>query len=379
LTRPVAIAAAAAVAACTAARIPAPDAGFGPGALQLAGQFSIPPLTRLPPVVGLQFGGISGLAPANLPGEYVAVCDERLGSRVYRMRLSGEGAAFRAEALATIPLEVGGRAPSVDPEAIAVAAGGDMWIASEGLATGPPRVPSVIARYTSSGAFVRQIELRERFLPNPEGPITRGLRGNAGLESLTITPGGRLFAATETALAQDADPASFERGTLARLLEFTADGDGFEPAREFVYPLDRIETVPYEAGAIVKGVVELLALGETEMLALERTYVEEAKSRGQGTNRAQLYRVSIEGATDVSSVDSLKDATEAVPVRKTLVLDLSAVPGLDGDLAPSLDNFEGLAFGPRLADGRQSLVLVSDDNFHEHQRTWFLLFGIGRP
>lgn len=378
MTRPIAIAAAAAVAACTAARVPVPDARFGPGALQLAGQFSIPALTRFPPVVGLQFGGISGLAPARVPGEYVAVCDERLGSRVYRIRLSGEGPAFHAEALATIPLEVGGRAPRVDPEAIAVAAGGGMWIASEGLAAGPPRVPSVIARYTSSGTFVRQIELRERFLPNPEGPITRGLRGNAGLESLTITPGGRLFAATETALAQDADPASFERGTLARLLEFTADGDGFEPAREFVYPLDRIDTVPYEAGAIVKGVVELLALGETEMLALERTYVEEAKSRGQGTNRAQLYRVSIEGATDVSSVDSLKDAPHAVPVRKTLVLDLSAVPGLDDDLAPSLDNFEGLAFGPRLADGRQSLVLVSDDNFHEHQRTWFLLFGIGR-
>ena len=82
---------------------------------------------------------------------------------------------------------------------------------------------------------------------------------------------------------------------------------------------------------------------------------------------------------DISAPLKVKDAPDAVPVRKTLARDLTAVPGLDGDLAPSLDNFEGLAFGPRLADGRQSLVLVSDDNFHEHQRTWFLLFGIARP
>ena len=63
-------------------------------------------------------------------------------------------------------------------------------------------------------------------------------------------------------------------------------------------------------------------------------------------------------------------------MTKTLLLDLSNVQGFSPELAPSLDNFEGMAFGPRLPDGRASLVLVSDDNFSAAQRTWFLLFAI---
>jgi len=34
------------------------------------------------------------------------------------------------------------------------------------------------------------------------------------------------------------------------------------------------------------------------------------------------------------------------------------------------DNWEGMAWGPRLADGRPALVLVSDDNFNPVQRSW---------
>jgi hypothetical protein len=75
-------------------------------------------------------------------------------------------------------------------------------------------------------------------------------------------------------------------------------------------------------------------------------------------------------------VDSLKGRSDVVPVTKTLLLDLSDVRGLSPDLAPTLDNFEGMAFGPRLPDGRASLVLVSDDNFSAAQQTWFLLFAI---
>lgn len=361
-------------AACTAVRTPVPDAPITPDSLQLAGQFSIPPSTRFPAVVGTLFGGISGLAQGDSPGELLAASDESIGSRVYRLRISGEGTAFSVAPIAMIALEVGGRAPRLDPEAIARSRRGDIWIASEGLAGVQP---PVIARYSASGAYLGQLHLRDHLVPNASGPIVHGLRGNASLESVTISPeGGRLFTATETPLVQDGEPASFERGATARLLEYAADGDSFEPAREFVYPIDPVAKVPFAAGAIVKGVVELLALSDTEMLALERTYVEEAARPGQGTNQAQVYRISIDGATDVSSVPSLKEASGAVPVRKTLVLDLFSVANLSPDLAPSLDNFEGLAFGPRLVDGRPSLVMVSDDNFSEDQRTWFLLFRL---
>ena len=90
----------------------------------------------------------------------------------------------------------------------------------------------------------------------------------------------------------------------------------------------------------------------------------------------RLYRITLAGATDISPLESLKGHPEVVPVKKTLLMDLGSVQGLSPDLAQNLDNFEGLTFGPRLPDGRATLLLVSDDNFRAEQRTWFLLFAI---
>jgi 3-phytase len=73
----------------------------------------------------------------------------------------------------------------------------------------------------------------------------------------------------------------------------------------------------------------------------------------------------------------LKDHSQVVPVTKTLLLDLGQLPGLPKELvATALDNFEGMTFGPRLPDGRATLLLVSDDNFRNIQRTWFLALAI---
>jgi hypothetical protein len=110
--------------------------------------------------------------------------------------------------------------------------------------------------------------------------------------------------------------------------------------------------------------------------------VAEAGDTGRDMNKIRLFRIDLRGATDVSRVDSLKDAPWVTPVAKTALFDLSQVPGLSPELAPSLDNFEALAFGPLFPDGRVSVILASDDNFNRAQRTWFLLFavdGLTRP
>ena len=62
--------------------------------------------------------------------------------------------------------------------------------------------------------------------------------------------------------------------------------------------------------------------------------------------------------------------------KKELVFDFdSIVPQLSSDF-PSLDNLEGVCFGPVLGDGARSLVLVSDGNFNKSQRTQFLILKI---
>jgi hypothetical protein len=63
--------------------------------------------------------------------------------------------------------------------------------------------------------------------------------------------------------------------------------------------------------------------------------------------------------------------------KKTLLLDLrDIIPQLDAEF-PSLDNFEGMCLGPRLADGSRTVILVSDNNFNPQQRTVFLAFKLG--
>jgi hypothetical protein len=256
-----------------------------------------------------------------------------------------------------------------------IARGGRVLISSEGIGSEQPRVAPAIVEYTQAGRFVRQLAVPEKFIPNPTGALIRGVRDNFGLEALTLSPSGRrLFTAGETSLVQDGEPVTFDRGATARLIEYVESGDTFTPGREFPYPLAAIDKVPFEASLSVMGVVELLALSDTEMLALERTFVEQAGTPGRGVNRARIYRVSIDGATDVSSVGSLRNAA-FTPVKKTLLLDLSTVQGLSPDLA-NLDNFEGLAFGHGRANGPRVLVVISDDNLNPTQRSWFLLLRL---
>jgi hypothetical protein len=88
---------------------------------------------------------------------------------------------------------------------------------------------------------------------------------------------------------------------------------------------------------------------------MERSFSVGAPGTG---NKIKLYTVDLTGKRDR-------------PVRKTLLLDLD-------ELGIPLDNVEGLTFGPRLPDGRRSLVLVSDNNFAATQFTQFLLFALDR-
>ncbi len=113
----------------------------------------------------------------------------------------------------------------------------------------------------------------------------------------------------------------------------------------------------------LNGLADLAALSDERFLALERQYV-----LGAGPS-VRLYRVSLAGATEVSHLDDLSHR----PIRtavKELVADFA-------DLGVPLENYEGMALGPRLADGRRVLVVVSDDNFDPIlERTRFLAFAV---
>jgi hypothetical protein len=181
----------------------------------------------------------------------------------------------------------------------------------------------------------------------------KGPRGNAVFEGLAFTPGGgRVAVITEGALFQDGPAATVGAGTVSRLTMF--DAVTGEAVAQYAYPVERVQAEPVPAGAFtVNGPDEILALSERRFLVLERSF-----SVGVIGNQVRLYEIDISDATDVLSTAALAGATYA-PVSKRLVLDFEALKDTLGGIA----NLEGLAFGPRLADGHASLVVIADDNF----------------
>ncbi len=59
-------------------------------------------------------------------------------------------------------------------------------------------------------------------------------------------------------------------------------------------------------------------------------------------------------------------------MSKMLVLDFTT-------LGVTLDNFEAMGWGPPLANGHRSLVVLSDDNFNPLQVTNALVFEVVLP
>jgi 3-phytase len=320
------------------------------------------------------FNGISSLVPIRDGHEMLALPDDRESSRVYRIGVDWTAAGLAVKVVETIPLQRTSGAPAgLDPEGITITRDGHMIVSSEGIANVEPRIPPALVEYGADGRFIRQLPLRPRYLPTPKGQVTTGVRENAGFEALAIAPDfSKLFTATELPLAQDGPSNAFAAGTHARILEYVAQGDSYIPAREFAYELSAVEPAPFTTRFSINGVVELLVLEEGDLLLMERAFAESI-DRSQSMNRIRIFRISLEGATDVSTLDSLVGA-KFTPVKKTLVLDVNRVPGLIPRLE-NLDNFEGMAWGPaETPSGPRSLVLVSDNNENPRQVTAFMLF-----
>lgn len=129
-----------------------------------------------------------------------------------------------------------------------------------------------------------------------------------------------------------------------------AGPDGREPGKWFGPPT----LARSSSGQTVAGVSEILAIDDARLLVLERQAVERF---GVLDFTVRSCEAVLTGATDVRTVDALPGATYT-PVTKRLLADL-------GKLGIGLvTNFEGICWGPRLANGHRSLMLVTADNNH---------------
>jgi hypothetical protein len=321
-----------------------------------------------------QFGGISGLAYDAAGDEWIAVSDDHTSPRwfVCRIAVSNGRVEIQNRRLVSArpPPGAAGEPPFLDFEAVIALPAGDLLISSEGATENGRRYPPSLLRFRRDGSYIGEVPLPAKFIP-PAGRPGGGLRDNRGFEALALSPdGSHVWAIAEAPLWQDDDLPDAQRTGRSRLLELEIHGDAITTARELVYVVDRVRLPPgLSPGSQVvdQGVSEMAVLADGSVITIERAFVRDAGSR-RTVNVIRLFRIRLDGADDVSAIASLRDAPQARPVGKDLLLDLGAMtPTLTPRLA-RLENFEAMAPGPAVAGGR-SLVLMSDDNFNASQVT----------
>ena len=208
----------------------------------------------------------------------------------------------------------------------------------------------------------------------PIQPGESGIAKNAAAEAGTITPAGTTFySGFENALIQDGPLSSPQTGSPSRIVEW--DLTTGEAVAEYVYQVYPNPATPNPEGEFqVNGTTALLALDDHgTLLALERNFAVGDDQTGTG-HGGFLYQISTHGATNVIGEESL-EFLDYSSVDKEFLLDLSTLTDADGNPVV-IDNVEGLTFGPELEDGRQTLLIVSDDNFSDSQSTQVMAFAV---
>jgi hypothetical protein len=327
-------------------------------------------------VLGTELGGLSAIAFAPTTNRFYFLSDDRAEHgpvRLYQAtvaledgRLAEGDVAWEAvvELLdrGDVPFDRG----SIDPEGLAYT-GSSFWVASEGNGTRVPPIPPALIEFAPDGAWLADLPIPPSFLPGPES----GVRNNLAFEALALTPDGTtLFVGLENALLQDGPAADVGQTSGARIIAY--DLAAGKVQQTWVYVVEAVPIPPNPPSASRdNGLVEfaLLEVGPdgVELLALERSY-----AQGVGVT-ARIYRVTLPDAAPREDVWSLSDLAPEELAARTATKELLVDVGGFG-LLP--DNLEGMALGPRLEDGRQTLLLVSDNNFSPGQRTQILAFAL---
>jgi hypothetical protein len=265
-----------------------------------------------------------------------------------------------------------------DPEGIRVGLLGTLFISDE---YGPD-----IFQFGPFGRLLRRLNVPSKFkISEPSADEDTellsnksGRQANRGMEGLAISPNGRfLFGIMQNALLQDNGLRPGTTNRVSRNNRILKIDLLTGRTHEYVYVLDAINQG--------KGVCEILAINDHEFLVLERdnNYSLPPGSDDPPELKA-IYKIDINGATDVSEIESLpacalSDPTCAltaniVPVKKTPFIDLLGSAFGLVEMMP--EKIEGLAWGPDLPDGRHLLYVVSDNDLNPALGTQIYAFAI---
>lgn len=191
---------------------------------------------------------------------------------------------------------------------------------------------------------------------------TAGKSGNRGYEGLAVSPDGRYAYAMLQSQMRDELNAPH-----TRIVQF--DTDTGMAVAQYAYRFDISGNNP--------GISALLAVNDKQFLVLERN------NRGLGVDSTyagtdkRVYLIDLTGASDVSGIDLDAAGTSFTAVTKasTPWIDLDAVTlAALGNVAP--EKWEGLAIGPRMADGSYLILTGTDNDYSVTQNSGGTQFDV---
>lgn len=331
-------------------------------------------------------GGLSGLTYDRIDDVFYAISDDRsefAPARFYALKLkfSPQKEQPNLENVEVIGVDflkdkMGNTYAKgeVDPEGIALTGDRTILVSSEGVTS--KGIPPFIDEFDLlTGKWLRSLPIPQRYLFEPKKesnsnknqiphPEPQGVQDNLGFEALTVVRDSigdpyRVFTITENALAQDTQTDK-SQPSESRFLHYLVGNIAPLIVTEHRYPVEAMTPTVTQIG--VNDIISLDRGGH--FLTLER-------SNGSNGLSAKIWQIFTGDANDTSAIKSFRNSPNVRSIRKKLVVDLAT-------LGIKLDNLEGMTIGPRLADGSQSLILVSDDNFSDRQFTQFLVFRLNR-
>ena len=220
-----------------------------------------------------------------------------------------------------------------------------------------PHTQTLFVSSEADGQIVEynlQGQLTGRKLNIPE--IFKTAYPNGGFEALTYhVPTQRFWTTSEFTLKADGEKPSIDRKIKNRL-RLQSFGDDLQPKEQYWYETDST-AIKKRKGRSILGVSGLAVLDDGRIVVLERELYFPKKKIGSFSH-VKLYLV-----------DPVKQQPGEV-LRKTLLTEFRTKVNLT---RRNFANYEGICVGPKLADGRQLLILVCDsqNQYRGVLRDWF--------
>ncbi len=308
-------------------------------------------------------GGLSGIDYHN--GIYYLVCDDASNPRYYTATIAINNKKINNITFDKV-IKIKDSTHYLDLEAIRYnASNNKIMITSEG-SINQQKDPSLFS-VNSDGSIDSFFEFPKEF----KATSIQKPRNNGTLEGLSLSNDKKgYWVAMELPLESDG-PEPKVTTTKSPIRITYIDNQTKKPTKQFTILLDKIDKNPLGDFA-VNGLTDILEYKPNQFFIIERSY---SSGLGNQGNTIKIFNIDASKASNTLTNGNLIN-TDYTPATKKLLFDFESVRGslMDG----SIDNIEGITFGPLLENGNKTLLLVADNNFNKHskQLNQFILLEI---